>query len=87
MITFDVNSLKWTRRPLDFLVEDGKIEITTKPHTNLWQRTYYHFRNDNAPVLHMGKLCGIASAAERTIIVLNALLTVRTSIRCVCVIC
>ena len=22
-------------------------------HTDLWQRTYYHFRNDNAPVLQM----------------------------------
>lgn len=53
MITFDVNSLQWTRKPLDFHVEDGKIEITTKPHTDLWQRTYYHFQNDNAPVLQM----------------------------------
>lgn len=53
MITFDVNSLQWTRKPLDFHVEDGKIEIITKPHTDLWQRTYYHFRNDNAPVLQM----------------------------------
>lgn len=40
-------------KPLDFHVEDGKIEITTKPYTDLWQRTYYHFRNDNAPVLQM----------------------------------
>ena len=31
----------------------GRIEITTEPHTDLWQRTYYHFRNDNAPVLQM----------------------------------
>ncbi|MDO5338096.1 MAG: DUF1349 domain-containing protein [Eubacteriales bacterium] len=53
MITFDVNSLQWTREPLAFHIEDGKIEITTKPHTDLWQRTYYHFRNDNAPVLQM----------------------------------
>ncbi len=29
------------------------IAVTTKPHTDLWQRTYYHFRNDNAPVLQM----------------------------------
>ena len=53
MIIFDVNSLQWTRKPQDFHVEDGRIEITTKPHTDLWQRTYYHFRNDNAPVLQM----------------------------------
>ena len=27
--------------------------MTTKPHTDLWQRTYYHFRNDNAPLLQL----------------------------------
>ena len=27
--------------------------MITEPHTDLWQRTYYHFRNDNAPVLQM----------------------------------
>ena len=27
--------------------------MTTEPHTDLWQRTYYGFRNDNAPVLQM----------------------------------
>ncbi len=25
----------------------------TKPRTDLWQRTYYHFQNDNAPVFQM----------------------------------
>ena len=25
--------------------------MTTEPHTDLWQRTYYHFQNDNAPLL------------------------------------
>jgi len=53
MIFFDVKSLQWTRKPQDFHAEDGRIEITTKPHTDLWQRTYYHFQNDNAPVLQM----------------------------------
>lgn len=50
---FDENSLQWTREPQDFWIRDGRIGITTKPHTDLWQRTYYHFRNDNAPVLQM----------------------------------
>ncbi|WP_303820010.1 DUF1349 domain-containing protein [Actinobacillus minor] len=27
--------------------------MTTAPHTDLWQHTYYHFQNDNAPVLQM----------------------------------
>ena len=50
---FDVNKLVWTREPADYKISEDKIEITTNPHTDLWQRTYYHFRNDNAPVLQM----------------------------------
>lgn len=50
---FDHNALRWTREPLSWEMNDDTIRITTKPHTDLWQRTYYHFRNDNAPVLQM----------------------------------
>ena len=32
-------------------ISENRIEIVTEPHTDLWQRTYYHFRNDNAPLL------------------------------------
>ena len=35
------------------IISSDRIEIVTKPHTDLWQRTYYHFQNDNAPVLQM----------------------------------
>ena len=50
---FDVNKLEWTRKPKDFSISADKIEIVTNPHTDLWQRTYYHFQNDNAPVYQM----------------------------------
>ena len=50
---FDISKLEWLRAPERYKVEDGRIEITTTPGTDLWQRTYYHFRNDNAPVLQM----------------------------------
>lgn len=50
---FSTNDLKWKREPADYAITEEKIEIITKPHTDLWQRTYYHFRNDNAPVLQM----------------------------------
>ena len=50
---FDVTMLQWTREPENYQIFPEKIEITTKPNTDLWQRTYYHFRNDNAPVLQM----------------------------------
>lgn len=47
------NEWTWTRQPKDYSISEDRIEITTNPHTDLWQRTYYHFRNDNAPVLQM----------------------------------
>ena len=50
---FGINHFQWTREPEHFTVSDDKVEIITKPHTDLWQRTYYHFRNDNAPVFQM----------------------------------
>ena len=43
----------WTREPKAFSISEDKIDIITNPHTDLWQRTYYHFRNDNAPVLQI----------------------------------
>lgn len=49
----DVNRLQWARQPKVYSIQPGRIEITTEPGTDLWQRTYYHFRNDNAPVLQM----------------------------------
>lgn len=49
----DVKKLRWTREPKNWGIYEDKIEIITEPYTDLWQRTYYHFRNDNAPVLQM----------------------------------
>ena len=50
---FDKSNLVWMREPKHYEISDNRILITTAPHTDLWQRTYYHFRNDNAPVLQM----------------------------------
>ena len=36
----DIKELKWTREPQDYKIENDRIEIITKPHTDLWQRTY-----------------------------------------------
>lgn len=43
--------LFWTRKPERAVIGDKKVEILTEAGTDLWQRTYYGFRNDNAPVL------------------------------------
>ena len=45
----DFTQFEWARAPHDFSVDNGVLSIITEPHTDLWQRTYYHFRNDNAP--------------------------------------
>lgn len=49
----DTSQLKWTRTPESYLILDDTVEIITTPHTDLWQRTYYNFQNDNAPVLQL----------------------------------
>ena len=48
---FNTDELIWTREPKQYTINQDRIEIVTMPRTDLWQRTYYHFRNDNAPVL------------------------------------
>lgn len=50
---FRVSDLEWVREPEKHKVEDNKITIVTEPGTDLWQRTYYGFQNDNAPVIQM----------------------------------
>ena len=49
----DFTKLYWTREPDWYRINKDSIEIITKPYTDLWQNTYYHFQNDNAPVLQM----------------------------------
>ena len=52
-MTLDISNFKWTRQPESCVIKGDTIEVVTKPGTDLWQRTYYHFRNDNAPVFQM----------------------------------
>lgn len=53
MGNFLSQKLFWTRKPEIVTLSQDTVEIVTEPHTDLWQRTYYGFRNDNAPVLQM----------------------------------
>lgn len=50
---FDIQKAFWIRAPKKYKIGDEKISITTEPFTDLWQRTYYGFQNDNAPVLQI----------------------------------
>ena len=53
VMTLNIDNFKWTRQPESYVIKGDTIEVVTKPGTELWQRTYYHFRNDNAPVFQM----------------------------------
>jgi len=52
MFEFNLSTAKWFFEPKKYLIENGKVIITTDPNTDFWQRTYYGFRNDNAHVLY-----------------------------------
>ena len=49
----DLTRFAWTREPASCTLTDDSVTVLTKPFTDLWQRTYYHFRNDNAPVFQL----------------------------------
>lgn len=49
----ELSRFKWIRQPEEYAIKHDRVEIVTKPRTDLWQRTYYHFQNDNAPVFQM----------------------------------
>lgn len=53
MAIFLSQELLWTRKPQTVTVSQDMVEIVTEPHTDLWQRTYYGFQNDNAPLLQI----------------------------------
>ncbi|TVN38140.1 DUF1349 domain-containing protein [Vibrio cholerae] len=51
MIDFTVG--KWIFEPKVSEVSAESVSITTEPGTDFWQRSYYGFRNDNAPALQI----------------------------------
>ena len=49
----NLSDFEWIRPPEKYNITKDGVEISTEPNTDLWQRTYYGFRNDNAPVLQI----------------------------------
>lgn len=52
-MNMDLEEFVWTREPKAHVIDGDILRVTTAPHTDLWQRTYYNFRNDNAPVFQV----------------------------------
>lgn len=51
MAEVDLGKASWLNAPESFEIGPGGLSLTTPPNTDLWQRSYYGFRNDNAPAL------------------------------------
>lgn len=49
MIKSGLKQYEWRNKPEEFELSDDSLTIQTTPGTDLWQRTHYGFRNDNAP--------------------------------------
>lgn len=50
-LKFKKEALSWINEPKNYTIKETEIVIDTEPGTDLWQRTYYGFQNDNAPAL------------------------------------
>ncbi len=48
---FTDKQLRWINKPEKYSINNNEIVVTTSPYTDLWQKTYYKFINDNAPML------------------------------------
>ena len=51
LMKLELQDGKWLNRPPHYRITEQAVEIRTEPGTDFWQRTYYGFRNDNAPAL------------------------------------
>ncbi len=49
-MSIKLNNFKWVNKPAHFSVSSDKLTIQPGSETDLWQRTYYGFQNDNAPM-------------------------------------
>lgn len=47
----DFTTARWLYPPKSSEVTETYVKIITDPGTDFWQRSYYGFRNDNAPAL------------------------------------
>jgi uncharacterized protein len=47
----DFSASHWINPPNTFAIQEDSVTLWTDPGTDFWQRSYYGFRNDNAPAL------------------------------------
>ncbi len=65
MINDELTKYYWMNKPRHSVVEKNQLIIETEAGTDLWQRTYYGFQNNNAPAF-MQELSGDFSFVVNT---------------------
>lgn len=65
MKNLTLENFKWINEPKTFVVDENRLVVKTEPGTDLWQRTYYGFQNDNAPAF-LTELAGDFSFEVKT---------------------
>lgn len=50
-MNIDFSQAEWINQPKSYEITSQIVRIITDPGTDYWQRSYYGFRNDNAPAL------------------------------------
>ncbi|MCA9977954.1 MAG: DUF1349 domain-containing protein [Anaerolineales bacterium] len=45
------SAAEWLNPPQSFEITEHSVKLTTEPNSDFWQRSYYGFRNENAPAL------------------------------------
>ena len=63
-MNIDFSQAKWLNQPKLSEVNNQCVKITTEPNTDFWQRSYYGFRNDNAPALLLESKSNFSFTAE-----------------------
>lgn len=48
-IFINLKNFKWLYEPKQYVIKEDEVEVISEPHTDMWERTYYHFCNNNAP--------------------------------------
>ena len=63
-MNLDFANARWLNQPKSSQISHESVSIITEPHTDLWQRSYYGFRHDNAPAFLFESVINFSFTAQ-----------------------
>lgn len=64
----DFTAAQWINAPKQYKISPEFVWLKTEPGTDFWQRSYYGFRNDNAPALLLESNANFTFTAKATFV-------------------